>query len=159
MKSILKILTGIFSKYDPDNDIANFPLKKYHGKIEINKAVEVGNCGVHYSPDYTFQTPVEVLNRVKDKTFLWIDNQNSLLGFSDQKKTLLVPLNKINGFEIQNILKGKGPGESDLFLYLHNSVSVMLSIAPDTYYFDQYADEINKTTGFTVIFPPEFYNT
>ncbi len=159
MKSFLKIISDMFSKYDPVNNIQNYPLKKYKGRIEINKALEIGNSSVHYSPDYAFETPVEVLNRIKDKTLLWIDNQNSLLGFSDHKKTLLISLNKINGIEIQNILKGKGPGESDLFLYLHNRPFVMLSIAPDTYYFDQYADDIRKTTGFTVTFSPEFYNT
>lgn len=159
MKSFLKALVDMFSKYDPDDDIQNYPLKKYEGRIEINKALEVGNCRVHYSPDYAFHTPAELLNRVKDKTLLWMDNQNSLLGFSDQKRTILVPLNKINGIEIQNILKGKGPGESDLLIYLKNSISVMLSIAPDPYYFDQYADDIRKRTGFAVTFSPEFYNT
>lgn len=158
MKSFLKMLINMFSKYNPENDILNFPLKKYKGRIDINKALEIGNCSVHYSPDYAYETPFEILDRIKDSTLLWIDNQNSLLGLSDHKKTLLVPLNKINGIEIQNILKGKGPGESDLFLYLHNSPFVMLSIAPDTYYFDQYADDIRKTTGFTVTFSPEFYN-
>ncbi|WP_284460845.1 hypothetical protein [Chryseobacterium sp.] len=158
MKSFLKALTEMFSKYDPDNDIVNFPLKKYHGRIEINKAMEVGNCRVHYSPDYAFETPVEVLNRVKDNTLLWIDNQNSLLGFSDQKKTLLVPLNKINGIEIQNMLKGRGPAESCLWIYLYEKSFVTLSISPEIYYFDQYEDAIHQTTGFTVTFSPEFYN-
>ncbi|MBV8327125.1 hypothetical protein [Chryseobacterium sp.] len=159
MKSFLKALTEMFSKNDPENDIQNYPLKKYEGRIEINKALEIENFHVHYSPDYAFETPVEILNRINGKTLLWIDHQNSLLGFSHQKKTLLIPLHKINGIEIQNILKGKGPGESDLFVYLKNSISVMLSVAPDPYYFDQYADDIHKTTGFPVTFSPEFYNT
>ncbi|GEN68697.1 hypothetical protein [Chryseobacterium rhizosphaerae] len=158
MKSFLKALTEMFSKYDPDNDIVNFPLKKYHGRIEINKALEVGNCRVHYSPDYAFETPVEVQNRIKDNTLLWIDNQNSLLGFSDQNRTLLVPLNKINGIEIQNMLKGRGPAESCLWIYLYEKSFVTLSISPEIYYFDQYEDAIHKTTGFTVTFSPEFYN-
>ncbi|WP_084086901.1 hypothetical protein [Chryseobacterium sp. YR221] len=158
MKPFLKIISDMFSKYDPDNDIVNFPLKEYHGRIEINKALEVGNCRVHYSPDYAFETPVEVQNRIKDNTLLWIDNQNSLLGFSDQNRTLLVPLNKINGIEIQNMLKGRGPAESCLWIYLYEKSFVTLSISPEIYYFDQYADDIIKTTGFTVTFSPEFYN-
>lgn len=158
MKSFLKALADMFSKYDPENDIQNYPLKKYEGRIEINKMLEVGNCNVHYSPDYTFQTPVEVLNWVKDKTLLWIDNQNSLLGFSDQKRTLLIPLNKINGIEIQNMLKGRGPAEACLWVYLYEKSFVTLSATPEIYYFDQYADDIRKTTGFTVTFSPEFYN-
>lgn len=159
MKSFLKALTEMFSKNYPENDIQNYPLKKYEGRIEINKALEIENCHVHYSPDYAFHTPTELLNRIKDKTLLWIDNQNTLLGFSDQKKTLLVPLHKINGIEIQNILKGKGPAESCLWIYLYEKSFVTLSISPEIYYFDQYADDITKTTGFTVTFSPEFYNT
>ncbi|BAP29619.1 uncharacterized protein CHSO_0582 [Chryseobacterium sp. StRB126] len=158
MKFFLKALANMFSKHDPENDILNFPLRKYEGRIEINKALELGNCHVHYSPDYAFETPAEVLNRVKDNTLLWIDNQNSLLGFSDQKKTLLIPLNKINGIEIQNMLKGRGPAESCLWVYLYEKSFVTLSISPKIYYFDQYADDIHKTTGFTVTFSPEFYN-
>nr|WP_315033257.1 hypothetical protein [uncultured Chryseobacterium sp.] len=148
----------MFSKYEPENVISNFPLKKYKGRIEINKALEVGNCRVHYSPDYAFETPVEVLNKIKDNTILWIDNQNSLLGFSDQKKSLLIPLNKINGIEIQNMLQGRGPAESCLWIYLFGKSFLTLSISPEIYYFDQYADDIRKTTGFTVTFSPEFYN-
>lgn len=154
MKSFLKILTEMFSKYDPNNDIRDKDLKKYEGRIEINKVLELGDCRVHYSPDYLFQTPVEV----KDDTLLWIDNQNSLLGFSGQKRTLLIPLNKINGIEIQNVLKGRGPAESCLLIYLYDKSYVILSISPEIYYFDQYEDEIHKTTGFTVTFSPEFYN-
>lgn len=159
MKSFLKALTEMFSKNDPENDIQNYPLKKYEGRIEINKALEIENCHVHYSPDYAFETPVEILNTVKDKTLLWIDKQNSLLGFSDQKRTLLIPLNKINGIEIQNMLKGKGPAEASLWVYLYEKSFVTLSASPEIYYFDQYAEEISKTTGFTVTFSPEFYNT
>lgn len=158
MKSFLKALADMFSKYDPENDIQNYPLKKYKGRIEINKALEIGNCSVHYSPDYAFETPVELLNIVKEKTLLWIDNQNSLLGISDQKRTLLIPLNKINGIEIQNMLKGRGPAEACLWIYLYEKSFVTLSATPEIYYFDQYADAINKTTGFTVTFSPEFYN-
>lgn len=158
MMSFLKIISDMFSKYDPEKDIQNYPLKKYKGRIEINKALEIGNCSVHYSPDYAFETPVELLNIVKDKTLLWIDNQNSLLGFSDHKKTLLIPLNKINGIEIQNMLKGRGPAEACLWVYLYEKSFVTLSATPEIYYFDQYADDIRKTTGFTVAFSPEFYN-
>ncbi|WP_160139068.1 hypothetical protein [Chryseobacterium sp. c4a] len=158
MKSFLKIISDIFSKSDPENDISNFPLKKYKGRIEINKALEIENCNVHYSPDYAFHTPDEVLNILKDQPLLWIDNQNSLLGFSDQKRTLLIPLNKINGIEIQNMLKGRGPAEAGLWVYLYKKSFVTLAISPEIYYFDQYADEITKTTGFIVTFSPEFYN-
>lgn len=158
MKSFLKALTEMFSKYDPDNDIRDKDLKKYEGRIEINKIIELGDCRAHYSPDYLFQTPVEVLNILKDNTLLWIDNQNSLLGFSRQKRTILIPLNKINGIEIQNVLKGRGPAESCLLIYLYDKSYMILSISPEIYYFDQYADDIRKTTGFTVTFSPEFYN-
>lgn len=34
-----------------------------------------------------------------------------------------------------------------------------IKILTNPYYFDQYADGINKITGFTVTFSPEFYNT
>lgn len=159
MKSFLKAITAMFSKYDPENDILNTPLQKYKGKIEINKVVEVGNCRVHYSLDYAFETPVEILNRIKDKSLLWIDSQNGLLGCSDQKKTLLIPLHKIKGMEIQNILKGKGPGESDLMVCLYGSKFIILSISPDTFNFDKYVEEIQQTIGFTVTFSEEFYNT
>lgn len=158
MKSFLKALTEMFSKNDPEHDIQNYPLKKYEGRIEINKALEIENCHVHYSPDYAFHTPAELLNRIKDKTLLWIDNQNSLLGFSDQKRTLLIPLNKINGIEIQNMLKGKGPAEASLWVYLNEKSFVTLAISLEIYYFDQYADDIGKTTGIPVTFSPEFYN-
>ncbi|WP_250252567.1 hypothetical protein [Chryseobacterium sp. Marseille-Q3244] len=158
MKSFLKAILNMFSKYDSDNDIQNFPLQQYIGRIDINKVVELGDCRVHYSPDYLFQTPDEVLNILKDKSLLWMDRQNSLLGFTDQKRTLLVPLNKISRIEIQNVLKGRGPAEACLWVYLYEKSFVMLSISPEIYYFDQYAEEINKTTGFIVTFSPEFYN-
>ncbi|UHO38354.1 hypothetical protein H5J24_22935 [Chryseobacterium capnotolerans] len=158
MKSFLKALLNMFSKYDPEDVFRNTPLKKYKGRIEINKVVELGNCRVHFSPDYLFQTPDQVLNILKNQSLLWIDNQNSLLGFSDQKRTLLIPLNKINGIEIQNMLKGRGPAEACLWVYLYEKSFVTLSISSEIYYFDQYADEITRTTGFTVTFSPEFYN-
>lgn len=158
MKSFLKAILNMFSKYDSDNDIQNIPLQQYTGRIDINKVVELGDCRVHYSPDYLFQTPDEVLNILKDKSLLWMDRQNSLLGFTDQKRTLLVPLNKISRIEIQNVLKGRGPAEACLWVYLYEKSFVTLSISPEIYYFDRYAEEINKTTGFIVTFSPEFYN-
>ncbi|MDN3695616.1 hypothetical protein QWZ06_26980 [Chryseobacterium tructae] len=148
----------MFSKYDPEDIFLSTPLQQYKGRIEINKVLELGNCRVHFSPDYLFQTPDEVLKILKDQSLLWIDNQNSLLGFTDQKRTLLIPLNKINGIEIQNMLKGRGPAEAGLWVYLYEKSFVTLAISPEIYYFDQYADEITKTTGFAVTFSPEFYN-
>ncbi|AZA91634.1 Uncharacterised protein [Chryseobacterium nakagawai] len=158
MKSFLKALANMFSKYDPEDIFLNTPLQQYKGRIEINKVVELGNCRVHYSPDYLFQTPDEVLNILKDQSLLWMDNQNGLLGFTDQKRTLLIPLNKISGIEIQNMLKGRGPAEACLWVYLYEKSFVTLSISAEIYHFDQYAEEIIRKTGFPVTFSPEFYN-
>ncbi|CAH0132154.1 hypothetical protein SRABI04_00321 [Chryseobacterium sp. Bi04] len=148
----------MFSKYDPDNDIPDTGLQKYEGRIEINKVVEVGNCRVHYSPDYSFQTPDEILKILNNNTSLWVDKRNNLLGFSNNEKSLIIPLRDVKGFEIQNVLKGKGPGESYFSVCLPNSKYLILSIASYTYNFDTYAAKISGALGVKVTFAPEFYN-
>ncbi|MET3034560.1 ADP-ribosylglycohydrolase family protein [Chryseobacterium sp. NRRL B-14859] len=132
-------------------------LMEYHGAIEIQKSVEIENDNIGYLKDYSFETPYKILKTLHHNNLLWVDEKNNLFGFSNRRRSFLLSLNDIKRFEIQNILQGKGPGESYLIAYLPNSKFLLLSISK-VYDFDQYAEAISKTTGIEVTFAPEFYN-
>ncbi|MCQ9641081.1 hypothetical protein MP478_16985 [Chryseobacterium sp. WG14] len=158
MKALLKILSKFFSGQDNQIITSEELLKEYKWKVEIDKFVEIGSNRVNYSKDYSFQTPDEILKLLNNNTLLWVDERNNLLGFSNNEKSLIIPLRDVKGFEIQNILPGRGPGESYFSVCLPNSKYLILSIASNTCNFDTYAAKISGTLGVKVAFAPEFYN-
>ncbi|AZA81341.1 hypothetical protein C1637_01850 [Chryseobacterium lactis] len=158
MNFFLKVLSGFFSSHDPKNITQVEPLRKYEDDIEIIQYIEMGNNSVRDSKDHLFQTPTEVLDILHDNTVLWIDKRNDRFGISNHMKSLIIPLHQVKGFEIQNILQGKGSGESYILVCLSNSKYLMLTTSPITYEFDQYSDILSKTLGVPVTFAPEFYN-
>ncbi|MGE8527315.1 hypothetical protein [Chryseobacterium rhizosphaerae] len=158
MKTFLKILCNLFSGQGNQTLTPPEILKKYKQEIRIDQYVEMGSNCVNYSKDYSFETPVEILQILNNNTLLWVDKRNNLLGFSNNEKSLLTSLSDMKGFEIQNVLKGRGPGEAYFSVCLPNSKYLILSIAAYTYDFDTYAEKVSETLGVEVTFSPEFYN-
>ncbi|MGU3374594.1 hypothetical protein [Chryseobacterium sp. M5A1_1a] len=155
MKAISTLFSG--KKNEDLKKIAEDTLPEYKGKIEIDKYMEIDYTRVQNSDAYLFRTPNEVLKILNKKMVLWIDEKNNLLGLSDTQKSKLFILSDIQGLEIQNMLPAKGEGGSFLSVRLSNSKSFEISEA-GVYTFDEYADDIVKTTGLTVIFAKEYYN-
>ncbi|MBK1894792.1 hypothetical protein [Chryseobacterium paridis] len=139
-----------------NNDI-NRSLKVHKDNIEVNKYVELGNNSVNYSKEYSFITPPEILKILNNKTLMWVDEKNNLMGISSKKESLLFSLSDVKNLEITNMLPAKGYGCGYFSIRLLNSKIFDISMS-DTYNFDIYADEISEKLGVKVVFGPEFYN-
>ncbi|MBB4806972.1 hypothetical protein HNP38_002268 [Chryseobacterium defluvii] len=142
----------------PEENDLNEPLQECQQNIEVSRYLELSNCQVFYSEDYSFRTPDEVLKYIAYKTIIWVDYKNYLLGFSNKKRTLLFKAANIKNFEIENILPARGNGCSYLAIrLLHEGRQIQLSISGPKD-FDIYAEEIFNMTGIEVVFAPEYYD-
>ena len=168
MKKIFKTVINSFFKKENQskNFVINPSLKKdevyekHHfleNKIRISKVLFLlSNYQVLDSGQYFYTTPKAL--SIDKKTAIWIDEINKLIGFSNKKRSLILPVAEIINFEITNILPAKGSGGSYLSVNLKNekyNLDLSISAPKD---FDKYANDIFKTTGIQVTFSPEFYD-
>lgn len=121
----------------------------FHNKLDM-KVNYIDNDGVKH-------IPLKVKELLGEKSGIWIDNTNHRIGFSGIDTALILDLEKIRHFTFQNVLPAKGAGYADLIVHL-STENYLYVFIEDTYFFDQFAQQLEQMTKKTVEIPEAYYN-
>ena len=86
-----------------------------------------------------------------------LDCLNKKIGFVGVERALILDINQIKNFSFQNILPARGPGYSDFMVQLKKGDYLTVFI-DDTFYFDQFSEQLKKMTQKNVQIPEAYPN-
>ncbi len=121
----------------------------FHNRLDM-KVNYIDNDSVKY-------LPLKVKELLVEKSGIWIDNTNHKIGFAGIDTALILDLEKIKYFTLQNVLPAKGAGYADLIVHLSTGNYLYVFIE-DTYFFDQFAQQLEHMTKKQVEIPEAYYN-
>ncbi|GEM_PF-5675117 len=101
--------------------------------------------------------PAKVKDVLKGKSGIWVDRVNKKIGFAGTDTALILDGDAIDYFTFQNILPAKGGGYADFIAHIKTG-SDLYVFAEDTYYFDQFKQELQQLTHKKVSIPEPYYN-
>lgn len=101
--------------------------------------------------------PLKVKELLKEKSGIWLDSINNKIGFAGTDTALILDLEKITYFTLQNVLPAKGSGYADFMVHLKTEDDLYVFIE-DTYFFDQFAKQLERMTKKSVGIPEAYYN-
>ncbi|WP_278554919.1 hypothetical protein [Elizabethkingia bruuniana] len=135
--------------------------KEYEEMMEISRLISFHNrldMKVSYiDHDGVKHIPLKVKELLGGKSGIWIDNTNHKIGFAGIDTALILDLEKIKYFTLQNVLPAKGAGYADLIVHLSTGNYLYVFIE-DTYFFDQFAQQLEQMTKKQVEIPEAYYN-
>lgn len=91
------------------------------------------------------------------KSGIWLDQATNKIGFVGLETALIIDLDKIENFTFQNVLPAKGAGYADLIVHFKTKEYLYVFTA-DTYFFDQFARQLEQITKKSVAIPEAYYN-
>lgn len=91
------------------------------------------------------------------KSGIWLDQATNKIGFVGLETALILDLDKIKNFTFQNVLPAKGAGYADLIVHFKTKEYLYVFTA-DTYFFDQFARQLEQMTKKSVTIPEAYYN-
>lgn len=125
------------------------------GWISFNKKLDMN---IKYADNENVKyIPPKVNELLKNKSGIWLDSVNHKIGFAGADTALILDIEKIKHFTLQNILPAKGAGYADFIVYL-NTGNYMYVFIEDTYFFDRFAQQLEKITKKPVEIPEAYYN-
>ncbi|WHT39598.1 hypothetical protein QNH98_02550 [Myroides sp. mNGS23_01] len=92
-----------------------------------------------------------------NKSGIWVDHKTNTIGFAGLETALILDLDKIKNFTFQNALPAKGAGYADLIVHFKTHDYLYVFTA-DTYFFDQFANQLKQMTKKSVSIPEAYYN-
>lgn len=135
--------------------------KEYEEVMEISGLLSFPNkldINVKYiDHDGVKHIPLKVKELLKEKSGIWLDSVNHKIGFAGTDTALILDLEKITYFTIQNVLPAKGSGYADFMVHLTTEDYLYVFIE-DTYFFDQFAGQLEQMTKKSVEIPEAYYN-
>lgn len=135
--------------------------KKYEEVMEVSELLSFQNTldiNIKYiENDGVKHIPPKVKELLKDKSGIWLDNVNHKIGFAGIDTALIIDLAKIKYFTLQNMLPAKGPGYSDFTVHLKTEEDLTVFME-DTYFFDQFAEQLQQMTKKSVKIPEAYHN-
>lgn len=135
--------------------------KGYEEVMEISELISFPNkldISVKYiDHDGVKHIPLKVKELLKEKSGIWLDRVNNKIGFVGIDTALILDLEKIKYFTLQNVLPAKGSGYADFIVYFKTGDYLCVFIE-DTYFFDQFATQLKQMTKKSVEIPEAYYN-
>lgn len=135
--------------------------KAYEGIMEISEWISFRKklvMNIKYSDNENVKNiPPKVKELLKDKSGILLDRINHKIGFAGVDTALIVDIEKIKYFTIQNVLPAKGAGYADFIVHLDTGNYLYVFIE-DTYFFDPFAQQLEQITKKQVEIPEAYYN-
>lgn len=135
--------------------------KEYEEVMEISGLISFPNqldlSTKYIDHDGVKNIPLKVKDLLKEKSGIWLDRVNNKIGFVGIDTALILDLKKIKYFTLQNVLPAKGSGYADFIVHLKTGDYLYVFIE-DTYFFDQFAQQLEQMTKKPVEIPEAYYN-
>lgn len=135
------------NEYEENIEITKFILFKKKIDLNVN---HIEHDGVKYIPK-------KVKELMGENSGIWLDYLNKKIGFVGVERALILDINQIKNFSFQNILPARGPGYSDFMVQLKKGDYLTVFI-DDTFYFDQFSEQLKKMTQKNVQIPEAYPN-
>lgn len=135
------------SDYEESIEITQIILFKK--KIDINVNY-IDHEGVKFIPQ-------KVKDLMRGNSGIWLDSLNKKIGFVGIEHALILDIGQIKSFSFQNTLQARGPGYSDFIVHF-KSGDYLTVFNDDTFYFDQFSEQVKKMTHKNVQIPEAYPN-
>lgn len=136
--------------------------KEYEESMEISDILSFQNrldLHVKYIDNENVKhIPFKVKDLLNENSGVWVDRVNHKIGFVGLDTALILDINEIKYFTIQNVLPDRGPGYADLIIQL-NTDNYLYIFNQETYFFDQFATRLREITEKSVNIPGSYYNS
>ncbi len=138
--------------------------KPYEDVMEVSDYLLLRN-DISLDVDYKYNSYPKRRPPLLDKLFgneniIWRDDANRKIGFADPRFSIVLDIDIVKSFAIENLVPAKGKGGADLIANLTNKsitgFETMYTFKGKYRCLNEYADRLQSLTRKETFFPPEF---